>query len=131
MSRLKLPGNDIVRSDGKVILVNGRLDSIGNLYRAQPSTIYTSYTYIYVYTLSLYIACCRIETVEDANPSYFRINFDSIERLLPLLQVKSPPEIDAKQSCRTKLCNDRLRGKNVSEGLDKARTSPTEQKSRG
>lgn len=33
----------------------------------------------------------------------------------PLLRVKSPPEIDAKQGCRTKLYNDRLRGKNVSE----------------
>lgn len=37
----------------------------------------------------------------------------------PLLRVKSPPEIDAKQSCRTKLYNDRLRGKNVSGRLDK------------
>jgi len=34
------------------------------------------------------------------------------------LRGKSPPEIDAKQNCRTKRCNDCLREKNVKRALD-------------
>lgn len=91
MSRLKLPVNNIERSDGKVILANGRLHSIvtgkhplflfptqGNLYRAQPRLLYIC-------------ICRRIETMEDANPSYFRINFDSIKRRARQPEAKGLP----------------------------------------
>jgi len=83
MSRLKLPVNDIERIGWKSYSCKWQASfdcNRENIHYFYFRHIYENKSISRATPYTVYTACYQIETVEDGNPNYFRINFDSIEQ---------------------------------------------------